>query len=146
MISPLVRVYVSGIGVGATTLRDRVVISTNSSNSSIDASWTGTVNAGDDTLRLNVAVDETWLQNFIQDFVGSGTVWGQITGTLTDQTDLIDYITALSFAQINTWYGNGRLDSTHGLMLRSAADPTKIFKVTVDVNGNLDTSTAAITP
>ncbi|MCK9429264.1 MAG: hypothetical protein M0R17_04620 [Candidatus Omnitrophica bacterium] len=136
---------VSSITAGGATMRDNIAITFGSTTGSIDITPVGTVNAGTDTLAVNIVVDEAWLAGYLlaNPSVSSAT-WGTITGTITAQTDLVSYITGrlTNYTILNTWYDDIQINSTHGLILRSVGGNT--FKVIVDDQGNLDTQVVTL--
>jgi len=138
--------FVASITAGGATMRDDISVTFGSTTGSIDITPIGTVNAGTDTLAINIVVDEAWLAGYLIAHPSSSTVaWGSITGTLTAQTDLVSYITGrlTPYVLLDTWYEDTQISSTEGLILRSVGGVT--FKVIVDDQGNLDTQEVTLT-
>lgn len=131
---------VTSITSGGATMRDDIVYTVESTTGSIDIDLVGTVNAGSDTLNLDINIDEAWLAGYLVAHPSSSSVaWGTITGTVTNQADLVAYITGrlTPYTLLDTWYNDTQINSTHGLILRSIGG--NIFRVVVDDQGNLDT-------
>ncbi|MCP4255509.1 MAG: hypothetical protein GY775_19310 [Candidatus Scalindua sp.] len=130
---------VSSITAGGSTLRDDIIFTTTSTDGSIDSTLTGTVDPGSDTMVLDIQVDTTWLDNYITlNHPASATAWGAITGTITNQTDLVSYISGLNHVVLDTYYNNAQISSTHGLVVKAVSGEE--YRVIVDANGNLDTA------
>lgn len=134
----IVEDVVTSISAGGVTIDGDIVYTITSPNGSIDFNIVGNAIAG--TINVALDIDDSYLANYltINPPVGTPTAWGDLTGTLTNQTDLVAYITGRNFSVLNTWYGNAQLNSTHGLVLKDAGSGNT-FKVGLDANGNLNT-------
>jgi hypothetical protein len=130
--------YVSSITAGGTTVRDDVIYNVTTASGGIDITLSGTINPGSDTIDLILDIDEAWLDAYIiANHPASATAWGAITGTVTNQTDLVAYISGLNHVVLDTWYNDTQIHSTNGLMIKASSGET--FRIVVDAQGNLDT-------
>ena len=128
---------VTSIGAGGANLDGDILLTVISTNGSINPVVTGNAVAG--TLNIDLDIDDSYLANYLNANLPGiiNPIWGAITGTITDQIDLVNYISGLNHSVLNIWYDNTRIDSNYGLVLRASSGET--FRVIVDAQGNLDT-------
>jgi hypothetical protein len=103
-----------------------------------------TSDAGTDTVNISIDVDEAWLTAQIQSEITAGATvyWGVLERANGDTTTIEQYITGLNHVELDTWYNDTMVHSTHGLVLRAVSSET--YRVIVDANGNLDTVSVSI--
>lgn len=100
--------------------------------------------AATDIVTIQADIDTVWLDARINSLITAGATvyWGVLEYSAGDSTTIESYITALNHVVQDTWYNNSRIDSTHGLVLRAVTGET--YKVIVDANGNLDTTSVTL--
>jgi len=98
-----------------------------------------TMTSAADVITTSAAIDTAWLDTYITtNFPTGSPTWGTIIGTVTDQSDLVVYITSLSHLVEDTYYGGkAKINDTDGLILKAASGEE--YYVIVDAEGNLDT-------
>lgn len=100
--------------------------------------------AATDVVTVQADIDTVWLDARVNSLITAGATvyWGVLEYSAGDSTTIETYISGLNHVVQDTWYNNTRVDSTHGLVLRAVSGET--YKVIVDANGNLDTTSVTL--
>ena len=107
----------------------------------IDTTFTSNGNTGE--IVFNLGLDYGHLDSLYAPLGGGAVEWGNITGTITDQLDLIAYLDGLNHVVLNTLYDNIQINDGTGVLpdgFLITAPTGEVFKLIVDANGNLDTT------